>query len=156
MKKERYWIGDVAKKLGLSLRTIRYYEELGILKPRGRTAGHFRLYAEDDVKRLEAVQSLKSLGYSLKQIQDVMRATSHSKTGNELVSTILKDLGVQEALAKEQLRHYRETLKSIGMASQLLGKCLGCKKKPNKSNCLTCKVFSSEDEVPLLFRAAFA
>ena len=153
--KERYWIGDVAKKLGLSLRTIRYYEELGILKPRGRTVGHFRLYTDDDVKRLEAVQNLKSLGYSLKQVQDVMHAASHSKTGNELVSTILGDLSKQEALAKEQLRHYRQTLRSINEASKLLERCVGCKKKPKKSNCLTCKVFDSEEEVPLIFRAAF-
>ena len=154
--KERYWIGDVAKKLGLSLRTIRYYEELGILKPRGRTTGHFRLYTEDDVKRLEAVQSLKSLGYSLKQVQSVMSAASNSKTGHELVSTMLGDLEEQEALAKEQLRHYRQTLKSINAASKVLEKCLGCKKKPKKSHCLTCKVFDSEEGVPLLFRAAFA
>jgi DNA-binding transcriptional MerR regulator len=154
--KERYWIGDVAKKLGLSLRTIRYYEELGILMPRGRTAGHFRLYTDDDMTRLEAVQSLKSLGYSLQQIQKVMRSASNSKTGHDLVSTILDDLGNQEALAKEQLRHYRQTLKSIKSASKALEKCLGCKKKPKKSHCLTCKVFDSEEEVPLLFRAAFA
>jgi DNA-binding transcriptional MerR regulator len=153
---ERYWIGDVAKKLGLSLRTIRYYEELGILKPRGRTAGHFRLYTEDDVKRLEAVQSLKSLGYSLKQIQNVMAAASRSKTGHELVSTILSDLSKQEALAKEQIRHYRETLKSIENSSRVLKKCLGCKKKPKKSQCLKCEVFESEEEVPVIFRAAFA
>jgi DNA-binding transcriptional MerR regulator len=156
MKMERYWIGEVARKLGISLRTIRYYEELGILKPKGRTAGHFRLYSEDDMKRLEAVQSLKSLGYSLKQIQEFMRTASHSKTGHDLVSTVLKDLRAQEELAKEQLRHYRQTLKSIDKASQLLGKCVGCEKKPSKSNCLTCEVFSSEEEVPLLFRAAFA
>jgi len=156
MTKKKYWIGDVAKRLGLSLRTIRYYEELGILKPRGRTAGHFRLYTEEDVKRLEAVQSLKSLGYSLKQVQDAMRAAAHSKTGHELVTGVLSDLGKQEALAREQLRYYRQTLKSIVKASELLEKCRGCRKKPSKSHCLTCKVFASEEEVPLLFRAAFA
>ena len=156
MKKKRYWIGDVAKKLGLSLRTIRYYEELELLKPKGRTAGHFRLYTEADMTRLEAIQTLKNLGYSLKDIQDIMSAVSSSKTGHELVTTILRDLLKQEEIAKRQLKWCRETLKNIDKASELLAKCLGCDKKPKKSHCLTCKVFPSDEEVPLIFRAAFA
>ena len=42
-------IGEVAERTGLSLRTIRYYEEVGLLSPSGRTAGGFRLYADSDV-----------------------------------------------------------------------------------------------------------
>jgi DNA-binding transcriptional MerR regulator len=156
MGKMKYWIGDVAKETGLSLRTIRYYEELGLLRPKSRTAGHFRLYAESDIVRLQAIQTLKELGYTLKDIQAVMRSASTSKTGNELVTNILRDLQKQEALAKKQLKRCKETLKSIDRAGELLAQCLGCDKKPTKSHCLHCKVFPSDEEVPLIFRAAFA
>jgi DNA-binding transcriptional MerR regulator len=156
MTKRKYWIGEVAKETGLSLRTIRYYEELGLLRPKTRTAGHFRLYAESDVVRLKAIQTLKNLGYPLKDIQAVMKSASTSKTGHELVTAILSDLQKQEKLAKKQLKRCRETLKSIDTASELLAKCLGCKRKPTKSHCLHCDVFPSGEEVPLIFQAAFA
>ena len=156
MGRNKYWIGEVAKERGLSLRTIRYYEEMGLLKPKGRTSGHFRLYTESDMVKLQAIQTLKDLGYSLKDIQELLRAASSSKTGHELATNILSDLQKQEKIARGQLKWSKETLKSIDLASELLAKCLGCKKKPKKSHCLHCKVFPSEEEVPIIFRAAFA
>lgn len=156
MAEQKYWIGEVSKETGLSLRTIRYYEELGLLKPKSRTAGHFRLYTESDIIRLRAIQTLKELGYPLKDIQAVMRSASTSKTGNELVTSILRDFQRQEDLAKQQIKRSRETLKNIETASELLAKCLGCDKKPTKSHCLHCKVFPSDEEVPLIFQAVFA
>jgi DNA-binding transcriptional MerR regulator len=155
MPKKKLWIGEVAARLGVSLRTIRYYEELGLLKPKGRTEGRFRLYTEAEVTRLQAIQTLKSLGYSLTDITDLMRATASSKTGHELVTRMLRDLQKQEGTAREQLRWCKETLKSIDSASRLLANCLGCKRKPTKSHCLHCSVFPSEEEVPVIFKAAF-
>jgi DNA-binding transcriptional MerR regulator len=58
-------IGEVAVRSGLSVRTLRHYDELGLLVPRMRTHGDHRLYSSDDVRRLLAVQHLKSLGLSL-------------------------------------------------------------------------------------------
>jgi DNA-binding transcriptional MerR regulator len=155
MSKKRYWIGEVAAKLGLSLRTIRYYEELGLLKPKGRTEGKFRLYTEAEVTRLQAIQTLKNLGYSLKEIAELLRATASSKTGHELVTRMLGDLRKQEDIARQQISWCRATLKSIDSASRLLENCLGCRRKPTKSNCLKCRVFPSEEDVPVIFKAAF-
>ena len=55
-------IGDSAIRAGVTARTIRYYEELGILEPEERTDGGFRLYSEAQLRRLLIVQSLKGLG----------------------------------------------------------------------------------------------
>lgn len=156
MGKMRYWIGEVAKETGLSLRTIRYYEELGLIRPKSRTAGLFRLYSRSELDRLMAIQTLKNLGYPLKDIRAVMKSASTSKTGDELVTNILRDLQRQEELAKKQLARCKETIKSIDAASELLARCLGCKRKPTKAHCLHCKVFPSDEQVPLIFRAAFA
>ncbi|MGI8480002.1 MAG: MerR family DNA-binding transcriptional regulator [Gaiellaceae bacterium] len=49
-------IGEVADRVGLSLRTIRYYEEVGLLEPTGRSPGGFRLYSEDQVTRLATLK----------------------------------------------------------------------------------------------------
>jgi DNA-binding transcriptional MerR regulator len=61
-------IGAVAEVVGLSLRTIRYYEEIGLVTPSGRTTGGFRLYDAEDVDRLLLIKRMKPLGYPLEQM----------------------------------------------------------------------------------------
>ncbi len=65
-------IGEVAERTSLSLRTIRYYEEVGLVTPSGRTAGGFRLYSENDVARLLLVRRMKPLDFTLDEMRDVL------------------------------------------------------------------------------------
>ncbi len=65
-------IGDVAERVGLSLRTIRYYEEIGLVEPSGRTEGGFRLYRERDIERLLLVKALKPLGMTLEDLTELL------------------------------------------------------------------------------------
>jgi MerR family transcriptional regulator, repressor of the yfmOP operon len=71
---------EVAKRTGLTPRAIRYYEELGLLRPSGRTAGGFRLFTEADIIQLLRINELQTLlGFSLAEIKqtlqvDAMRA----------------------------------------------------------------------------------
>ena len=65
-------IGQVAERTGLSLRTIRFYEEHGLVRPTTRSDGGFRLYSEDDVARLEVVKRMKPLGFSLEDMQQLL------------------------------------------------------------------------------------
>jgi DNA-binding transcriptional MerR regulator len=68
----RMHIGEVAARIGLSLRTIRYYEEVGLAVPSARSEGGFRLYTEDDVERLRVVMQMKPLGFSLEEMRDLL------------------------------------------------------------------------------------
>jgi len=61
-------IGDVARRTGLTHRTLRHYDELGLLVPGGRSDGGYRLYSGADLERLLAIQHLKSLGMGLEEI----------------------------------------------------------------------------------------
>jgi len=71
---DRVRIGDVATRTCLSLRTIRYYEEAGLVAPPCRTAGGFRLYTDADIERLELIKQMKPLGFSLDEMRDVLAA----------------------------------------------------------------------------------
>lgn len=66
-------IGEVAERSGLSLRTLRHYDEIGLLTPSMRSDGGFRLYTEDDVDRLMVIRRMKPLGYSLEDMHRLMR-----------------------------------------------------------------------------------
>jgi len=66
-------IGELAEKTGLSLRTIRHYDEVGLLKPSGRTEGGFRLYTPEDFTRLMLIRRMKPLGFSLEEMTELLR-----------------------------------------------------------------------------------
>ena len=66
-------IGEVAERTGLSYRTLRHYDEVGLLSPSARSDGGFRLYTEDDVEKLLVIRRMKPLGYSLDEMLTVMR-----------------------------------------------------------------------------------
>ena len=69
---ERMQIGEVAERTGLSLRTIRYYGEVGLVTPSGRSPGGFRLYTGADVERLLLVKRMKPLDFSLEEMSDLL------------------------------------------------------------------------------------
>ncbi len=69
---EHMQIGEVAERVKLSLRTIRHYEEVGLVPPSARSKGGFRLYAESDVQRLLLIRRMKPLGFTLEEMADLL------------------------------------------------------------------------------------
>ena len=68
-------IGEVAQRTGVTQRTLRFYEEKGLLRPPSRMDGGFRLYSEEDVKRVEHIRRLQDLlGISLADIKEMVDA----------------------------------------------------------------------------------
>ncbi|WP_224278059.1 MerR family transcriptional regulator [Nocardioides lacusdianchii] len=65
-------IGEVAARTELSLRSLRHWEEVGLLQPSGRTDGGFRLYTESDVDKILVIRRMKPLGFSLDEMKAVM------------------------------------------------------------------------------------
>ncbi|WP_246835379.1 MerR family transcriptional regulator [Micromonospora sp. MH33] len=65
-------IGEAAERVGLSIRTIRHYEEAGLIVPSARSEGGFRLYTEPDLDRLAVVKRMKPLGFTLDEMRDLL------------------------------------------------------------------------------------
>jgi DNA-binding transcriptional MerR regulator len=65
-------IGEVAERTGLSLRTIRYYEEVKLVVPSARSQGGFRLYTEADIDRLQVIKRMKPLDFTLDQMRGLL------------------------------------------------------------------------------------
>lgn len=65
-------IGEAAERLGITPRTIKYYEELGLLTPE-RSGGNYRDYDEEDLERLERIRNMQKLGFSLAGIQELLK-----------------------------------------------------------------------------------
>lgn len=65
-------IGDVAERTGLSLRTIRHYEEVGLLPESARSDGGFRLYEDAAVERLLVIRQMKPLDFTLEEMRELL------------------------------------------------------------------------------------
>lgn len=107
---EHYQIGEVAESVGLSLRTIRYYEEIGLVAPSGRTEGGFRLYTDSDVDRLRLVKALKPVGMSLETMGDLLEAADRAAGSPEDRSDAESRLEAVLAVAKERCDQLEERL----------------------------------------------
>jgi DNA-binding transcriptional MerR regulator len=94
-------IGEVAARTELSLRTIRHYEETGLVVPSARSQGGFRLYTETDVQRLMVIRRMKPLGSTLDEMRDLLETTDRLDSGEELST------GEREALLA-RVRKYEQ------------------------------------------------
>jgi DNA-binding transcriptional MerR regulator len=107
-------IGEVAARTELSLRTIRHYEETGLVVPSARSQGGFRLYTETDVARLMVIRRMKPLGFTLDQMRDLLDATDRLDAGDELGpeerEALLERVRGYERTAAEQVEKLRVQL----------------------------------------------
>lgn len=76
MEQEYMKIGDLAKMVGVSVRTLHHYHQIGLLIPGYMTEGGHRLYDEEDLKKLYHIIALKDFGFSLEEIRDLMHSVS--------------------------------------------------------------------------------
>jgi DNA-binding transcriptional MerR regulator len=74
-------IGELAERTGLSLRTIRHYDDVGLLPATARTDGGFRVYSEDDFERLMVIKQMKPLGFSLEEMAEILELFSQQDAG---------------------------------------------------------------------------
>lgn len=91
-------IGELAKRTGVSVRTLHHYDEIGLLSPSTRTDAGHRLYTEDDVALLSGIRSLQALGFSLDEIR-VFHARPDASVGRALGMLLHR---AQQSLASQQ------------------------------------------------------
>ncbi|ELY7390126.1 MerR family transcriptional regulator [Cronobacter universalis] len=104
-------VGELAKRSGLTVRTLHHYESLGLLIPSGRTAAGYRLYNRDDIQRLHHIQALTRMGLSLAQVRECLE--SGSMTLPEVIDTQITQLNAQlarTAILRDRLVALREGL----------------------------------------------
>jgi len=113
-----YRIGELAAKVGLTERTIRYYEERGLLDSVKRLDGGQRVYTDDDVRRIKFIQKLKVLGLSLAEMQELETLYGRHHTNAKVLprlielldshlATVSQRLGELAAL-RDEIRSYRQ------------------------------------------------
>ena len=118
-------IGEVASRTGLSLRTIRWYEEVGLIGPTTRSPGGFRLYTDGDVARLEVIMQMKPLDFSLDDMRDLLGlldALATTAPDDPARADLLDRLGGYRSAVEERIRTLHDRLAvAEGFAARLGG-----------------------------------
>jgi MerR family transcriptional regulator, copper efflux regulator len=115
-------IGQVAERTGLSLRTIRFYEETGLVIPTARSEGGFRLYSADDVARLEVIKRMKPLGFTLEEMQELLTLLADLDSGTGPREHLLGRLRMFHEAATARVTALKEQLAvAEGFADTLAG-----------------------------------
>ncbi|MGX1135265.1 DNA-binding transcriptional MerR regulator [Streptomyces glaucescens] len=125
-------IGDVARRSGVSARMLRHYESLGLVRPTGRTRGGYREYSGDDIRRIFHVESLRSLGLSLREVRralddpgfrpselvdDLIRQTRERIAAETGLLTRLRRIGAAEPADWEDVLQIVALLQALGSDS---------------------------------------
>ena len=153
VREQLYKIGQVSKKARVTLRTIRYYEELGLIEPVVRTKGGFRLYTEESVERLRFIQGLKLLDFPLSKIKEMFKIRQIAQSGDEASHRIMHLLQSQQREAIRKKGQYEKMLQEIQATMELVTECYGCETKPTYEACSSCGIISHPRELPLPLRA---
>lgn len=99
-------IGELAERTGLSIRTLRHYDEIGLLRPSARSEGGFRLYTADDELRLLLIRRMKPLGYSLEQMGELLSVVDglEADPSDEALRVRFADIRDEALQRREDLR----------------------------------------------------
>lgn len=144
-RQELIQIGEFAKLAGTNLRTLRYYEELGLLKPAKRSDGGFRYYTRPQLDRMAAIKRLQELGLSLKEIASII-VSDGPATGDELVARLRPALEKQIEVIEQKMAALRNDLEQLQRARQrLVEVCQHCGTPFSAEACDPCP----QDGMPL-------
>jgi DNA-binding transcriptional MerR regulator len=122
-------IGEVAARVGLSLRTIRHWDEVGLVVPSERSAGGFRLYTEADIERLALVKTLKPLDFSLEQMRELLATIdgveNDSGEDDAASAELMGRLAMFRAAADSRVEALRAQVQGLEMLSRELRRLAG-------------------------------
>ena len=127
-------IGEFARLAGTNLRTLRYYEELGLLTAAARSKGGFRYYRETDKNRLNLIRDLQELGLSLDAIRELLNTRGAGEDRVAFFAQVRQALVEQDRLLAERVAHLEEQRARIREALGQVSACASCSHTPGTHN----------------------
>lgn len=106
-------IGDLAKSLGVTTRTLRYWEEVGIIESEERADGANRGYSPYFVRRIKFIMKLKELGLTIKEMQDLYVAYGEAKQTDRLIPQLVQVLDKHIKMVDEKVARLASLRKDI-------------------------------------------
>jgi MerR family transcriptional regulator, copper efflux regulator len=146
-------IGEVARRTGVTLRTIRYYQSLGLIRAACRTAGGMHLYHPEACDRAQLIRDLRKLDVSLGAIRTVLEAERRAETGAERARLFKSTLSRGLAELENRIQGYLGLRENLLQALETLQACGRCGHRPSRASCSACENLVHFEAVPVYIRA---
>jgi DNA-binding transcriptional MerR regulator len=143
-------IGEFAKQAGVSVRAIRYYEELGLIRPEKRSPGGFRLYGPESHTKLAVIHFLKEMGLSLGEIRDILLAKKPSGGDKAAVAFLLKIFSEKLQMLESRMDALTAMKTELVNAIRILRSCENCNRVVllDAMSCGGCTSLAVKEKVP--------
>lgn len=151
METKGYKIGDVAKNLNISQRTVRYYEELGLIATE-RSSGGYRVYNEAQIERLKTILALKEIGMPLEEISHLIHLRQQGATGSQTAPELLEYLKIKVDKLKNSIEKYSAWVKELEEVIKIVDNCKGCNNPTEEKRCEKCVDIRTDHHVPGLMK----
>lgn len=120
--KPTWRVGELARRSGVGAKTLRYYDEVGLLPPAGRSDGGYRLYDHSSVARLDFIRKAQQLGLSLAEIGGILRLRDGGLEPCAHVAALLDEQIARADRAQSQLEEFTRELRRLRGAARRTGK----------------------------------
>jgi len=139
-------IGDFAKLANTNLRTLRYYEELGLIQPASRSQGGFRYYRATDVNRVQLIRDLQELGLHLDRIRELISSRTNGEERARFLARVQEALTEQDRLLAERISALEVQRRKVAQALHKVSECRHCAHSPVVENnfCQPCSMTGEE------------
>ena len=146
-------IGELARKAGITLRTVRYYEELGLISHAVRTKGGFRLYDDAELRKLELIRDLQEMDFPLAKIRALFSRKREARCGADLAQDVRATMAAQLTELDERIGRYQALRAAVLETMEMVRACAVCPLRPTPDVCSSCPVVTGRAQVPLPMRA---
>ena len=143
-------VGELAKRTGKTVRAIHLYEELGLLSPAVRSKGGFRLYPGKATKRIDWIQKLQDLGFSLTEIKAFLRDWEESDTAPRAMSRVREIFSDKLRETKETISRLERLVGDLTETLEYMDSCKSCEPTHAQTDCGTCGIHGHDGRAPLL------
>ncbi len=153
-------IGDLAKLTDTSLRTLRYYEEIGLLSPEKREDGGYRFYRRANISRVRMIRNLQTLGLQLDEIRallvdDVDRAERNGDWREAWIARARISLSRHKDLVAGRRRELEQQEAELATALEQLDRCASCENTPADESELCDPCQQTDSPLPPFLHALF-
>jgi len=145
-------VGELARAVGKTVRAMHLYEELGLLEPRSRSEGGFRLYGPEAIDRIHWIVKLQAIGFTLAEIQGFVGDFQHADSGREATARVRALFTEKQAQIREQIMQLQVIENDLSEALAYLDSCQTCSDDYAPTACGACDHHGHQmGEAPRLF-----
>jgi MerR family Zn(II)-responsive transcriptional regulator of zntA len=146
---ETFTTGEMARRSGNTLRTVRFYEEAGILQPLGRTVGGHRVFSPSQLERLLLVSDMREAGLSLEEIRTLLEMKDRAKSGGDAAKHAIAALEGHLGGLRRKMAVLDRLAADIEQTTAAANACLGCERTDiSPDTCSTCGRVGTRGELP--------